>query len=205
MPRTGDTLQKLFYPTPEDIEHSRLTKDYLKLPLDYEEGNRSLPQLTHPQSFLEYTFRWWRPGSLTELNDANYMRAFEWLLDHSGESCPTWQYWTTEQKQIQEPLVKVLKHIVVWFDPTFRYPSQNENRLQTFRWTTTITETLMKCKLPAGSQRGFSVNDEGGYHREAQEYLETLWTFIDSDPNWKDAELKKQVCNLFPLKLTMIT
>ncbi|KAJ9225074.1 hypothetical protein DTO027B5_2354 [Paecilomyces variotii] len=55
---------------------------------------------------------------------------------------PSWNSWVELQTKVINPLKAVLKHIMFWYHPEWRYPSPASDRLKSFQWAHKLQATL---------------------------------------------------------------
>ncbi|KAK2742715.1 hypothetical protein FQN57_005170 [Myotisia sp. PD_48] len=176
-------LRLLFFPTAVDAENDDLASKAFSVPAIYQAGEATLPQML-PYRIKTKEFSNRRPEFLEVLPD----NVFEQLKNNPEMECPTWDSWAKATKYISEPMRRILKHIIFWYNPNFKYHAPAAKELKKFSWVDTIvSEVLIKSELCAGGERTYTEEDD--FETVASAFLEEIWDLIPTNPAWHDKTL----------------
>jgi hypothetical protein len=139
-PRGLRVLRLLFFPTSADCQDGHLNTKVLEIKLEYKDKpyihmKTTIDLNVHGQTL---TYKTQRNGFLSHLTNEEYCNVFKMLSKYSDVSYPTWNHWLTLNHNVVEPLRKVMKHIILWYSRSWKYPSAHYNDLKSFNWSTEI-------------------------------------------------------------------
>jgi len=173
--RPAREIRMLFFPNNEDIDRSALSTALLELPLEYIRHEKTLPRLTKPVTIGATVFTTRRPEFLKFISDDGYIRIFQQLRGHQLV-CPTWSQITTINNKVSDILRKIIKHVMFWYAPKWKYPAQRSNNYANFNW---VKETM----------RVLLIDQES----TAEEFLQMLWDNVELNDEWRHELYAKMV------------
>ncbi|RAK90076.1 hypothetical protein BO79DRAFT_262547 [Aspergillus costaricaensis CBS 115574] len=199
----ADFLRRLFFPTKADHEDGSLTG---LLSLNQKWFNQwTLPRLagdTFTTGSTQVNTR--RPGFLTKLSDVEYHKVFINMQQNPGLTCPRWSDFVRTNRLIAQPMKKVLQHVIYWTDQSFSYPRSSSNALKNWDWVEELGKSAFRAEI---NPRPWRHVDEGSTNIQPKftitslpdhigKFMEQLWTYIETEPLWRDVTVVKQQLKL---------
>ena len=179
--------RRLFFPTKADHDEGTLTGI---LSLNQNWFNQwALPQLSNRCTTGSADVNTRRLGFLSSLTDLQYQKIFVNMQNNPGLTCPRWyanssEYLLTRHRrdfvrtnrQIAQPMKKVLHHIIYWTDQTFTYPNRHQ-----VHWRPGIgLEELRKSAFRTDiNPRLWRLVDEGATDMQPKFTITSLPGYID--------------------------
>ncbi|KAI3003273.1 hypothetical protein CBS147346_5413 [Aspergillus niger] len=199
----ADFLRRLFFPTKADHEDGSLTG---LLSLNQKWFNQwTLPRLagdTFTTGSTQVNTR--RPGFLAKLSDVEYHKAFINMQQNPGLTCPRWSDFVRTNRLIAQPMKKVLQHVIYWTDQSFSYPRSSSNALKNWDWVEELGKSAFRAEV---NPRPWRHVGEGSTDIQPKftitslpdhigKFMEQLWTYIETEPLWRDVTVVKQQLKL---------
>ncbi|GKZ70431.1 ubiquitin-conjugating enzyme E2 1 [Aspergillus niger] len=180
----ADFLRRLFFPTKADHEDGGLTGD------------------TFTTSSTQVNTR--RPGFLAKLSDVEYHKVFINMQQNPGLTCPRWGDFVRTNRLIAQPMKKVLQHVIYWTDQSLSYPRSSSNALKHWDWVEELGKSAFRAEV---NPRPWRHVDEGSTDIQPKftitslpdhigKFMEQLWTYIETEPLWRDVTVVKQQLKL---------
>ncbi|GES61718.1 ubiquitin-conjugating enzyme E2 27 [Aspergillus terreus] len=177
-------LRLLFFPKPEDYwvqSDASTPKRNQPFPISNEyAGNLRFPKLESPIVIQNQEFTYRRPGFLANLSERSYKAVFTNLHAHPNLECPTWGDWVGLEKTVSSVASKILHHIMVWVEPTWKLPSKSSHEWIYFSWLQQIKKHLFPDEPDSAPSS----------ETKEWEFLQGLWDTISNENSWQDADLQ---------------
>jgi hypothetical protein len=202
-PRTSRVLRLLFFPTHADITAGYLNTKLLEIKPEYKDCptidmEKAIELKVHGQT---HAYRTRRNGFLVKVKDSEYCEIFKMLNTHANTPCPTWNHWMTLNKNVAEPLRKIMKHVMLWYSRSWKYPAARDNDLKTFNWSTEIEKVLFRnAQFPEDTQVPWEDKD---LMEVSEKLLESIWKMVLEEDHFREPALKSLVGSLILTQVGM--
>ena len=144
-PRLEHDIRLLFFPTGEDLKNGLLQSKLLKVADEFKfKPFPSMSTFRYNHMHQVHEFHTRRPHFLLCLDDNEYCNAFRALMHNKSKPLATWMTWTNKLNKEVWPAVNVLKNIMYWFEPGWKYPEGASTHLQTFQWDNEVINVVFK-------------------------------------------------------------
>lgn len=95
--------------------------------------------------------------------------------------------WIDLEKNVSSVVSKILHHIMMWIEPSWRLPSKSSHEWMSFSWLHQIEESLFPDEDDSAPSSETS-------EKKAWEFLQNLWDIVRKENLWQDPNLQSLVC-----------
>ncbi|BCS27014.1 uncharacterized protein APUU_70170S [Aspergillus puulaauensis] len=174
-------LRLLFFPNTSDYWDGKTPhKRPFALPVEYR-SNKALPKLSKPVHVGGANFEHRRPDFMDMLDEKQYVRIFHALRDNRDLECPSWSDWTQLEKHPVKPTCQLLKHILTWVEPTWKFPERANHALQYFHFTTEVKRLML---------------NEDTDTEIARQFILTILKEVKQETMWRDTVVETELKTL---------
>jgi len=193
IPRASRVLRLLFFPNHADIQSGHLNTKLLEIKPEFKDMpnipmRKPLEVTVHGQT---HTYRIRRNGFLTQVSDEDYCRIFVNLGKHANIPCPTWNHWMTVNRNVADPLRKIMRHVMLWYSRSWKYPAARDDKLRSFNWSTEIERVLFRnAILPKDMLPPWHGKDSESV---SEKLLRDIWDYVEAEAKFREPALKQLV------------
>lgn len=184
-------LRLLFFPTSRDVRSGHFISKPLQL-LSHTNTTAPLPEMK-PFRFAGRNFSTRCPSFLSILDDDEYCKVFQLLVDHPEISIPSWKSWNILDAHVSRTTIQLLKHVLLWYDPNWTFPERADTRRKRFEWSNEILKVVVEpSKLSNdGEQEVHSLDTDDLELSES--LIREVWNYVETNGVWKERKVQHEV------------
>ena len=184
------TLRLLFFPTSRDVRNGHLSSKPLQL--SHTNTTAPLPEMK-PFHSGGKNFNTRRPGFLSILDDDEYCKVFQFLVDHPEISIPSWKSWNILDAYVSKTTIQLLKHVLLWCDPNWTFPERAGLRRRNFEWSQEVLKVVVgPSKLSNDGEQDVHIRNTDDL-KLSETLIREVWSHVETNSVWKERHVQLEV------------